>query len=383
MVADFNKKGGALFLFSDNYPFVLETNLLLKEYLFKEGEINFEMKGSYNNKDPKGRFIFEEGTKDVKNGYFQHEHFLPCPGKANIRLSLRIGLHTFSEGITLSYAEKIDNNKDYSPFVPFAYLSDPESKKPFILYYDPKIEPGKGGPIVVHGGFTSAFYDFEQTGTGRLVISIACWLMRNEENMYNFIRDGIVKNIPEVPIPENKNINFDKWIKINMFSILILDVSGSMRGRYNDLMKMANKIITNQMKNKENEGVVILFATRAKTFVNGKYRLINMDDILDNYFSDRETDFYAAFKEAEKYISNKNKFINKRILFLTDGIASSSQLRPICNRMLNENFKINIVGFGNSSYFEDLRQFSSPNCFYTSTNFQEVETTCINIFAAE
>ena len=383
MVADFNKKGGALFLFSDNYPFVLETNLLLKEYLFKEGEINFEMKGSYNNKDPKGRFIFEEGTKDVKNGYFQHEHFLPCPGKANIRLSLRIGLHTFSEGITLSYAEKIDNNKDYSPFVPFAYLSDPESKKPFILYYDPKIEPGKGGPIVVHGGFTSAFYDFEQTGTGRLVISIACWLMRNEENMYNFIRDGIVKNIPEVPVPENKNINFDKWIKINMFSILILDVSSSMSGSYNDLMKMTNKIITNQMKNKENEGVVILFASRAKTFVNGKYRLINMDDIWDNYFSDRGTDFYAAFKEAEKYISNKNKFINKRILFLTDGEASTSQLRPICNRMLNENFKINIVGFGNSSCFEHLRQFSSPNCFYTSTNFQEVETICINIFAAE
>ena len=48
MVSDFNKKGGALFLFCDNYPFVLEANLLLKEYLqFEEGKVNFEMKGNY------------------------------------------------------------------------------------------------------------------------------------------------------------------------------------------------------------------------------------------------------------------------------------------------------------------------------------------------
>jgi hypothetical protein len=138
MVADFNKKGGALFLFCDNYPFVLEANLLLKEYIkFKEGKINFEMKGSYNNENPEGRFIFEKGTKNTVNGYFQPEHFLKPPGKAQKRLSLRIGLNTFSEGITLSYAKTFDKSEDYRPFTPFAYLSDKEHKRPFILYYDP------------------------------------------------------------------------------------------------------------------------------------------------------------------------------------------------------------------------------------------------------
>ena len=79
------------------------------------------MKGSYNNKEPERRFIYEEGTKDIINGFFQHDHFLPSPGKADKRLSLRIGLHKFSEGITLSYAEKIDKSKeDYRPFTPFA-----------------------------------------------------------------------------------------------------------------------------------------------------------------------------------------------------------------------------------------------------------------------
>ena len=40
MVADYNKKGGALFLFCDNFPFVLEANLLLTEYLNFESIIH-------------------------------------------------------------------------------------------------------------------------------------------------------------------------------------------------------------------------------------------------------------------------------------------------------------------------------------------------------
>lgn len=118
--------------------------------------------------------------------------FLPPPGKANKRLSLQIRLHKFSEGITLSYAEKIDRSKeDYILFTPFTYLSDPDNKRPFILYYDPKVKTGQG-PIVVYGGFSSAFYDFNEDWTGRIVISIVCWLIRKEEYTWN-ISKGIEK----------------------------------------------------------------------------------------------------------------------------------------------------------------------------------------------
>ena len=382
MVADFNKKGGALFLFCDNYPFVLEANLLLKEYIkFEEGNVNFEMKGSYNNNNEQNRFIYEKGSEKMNgNGFFQPDHFLKVPGKADKRYSLRIGLNKFSEGITLSYAETPNNSEDYSPFTPFAYLTDPNNKRPFILYYDPKIETGRG-PIVLHGGFTSAFYDFQQDGTGRLVISIACWLIRKEEIIINTAA-GIEKVIPAIPKPQNKNIVFDKWIKINMFSILILDVSGSMWNFYTPLINLANQIIKNQMNNPENEGVVILFGNRAKAIVNGKYRLLDVGDI-GRANVGGGTNFNLAFNEAANYISNKNKFQNKRVLFLTDGIADSSQLRPICDRMIQENFQINVVGFGSSNSFEHLRQFASPNCFFTSSNFKEVEEIIKNIFAAE
>ena len=406
MVADFNSKGGALFLFCDNYPYVLEANLLLKEYIkFDEGKINFEMKGSYNNENPDERFIYQKGTKDIKYGYFQPDHFLKSPGKAERRLSLRIGLYTFSEGITLSYAQTFDNSENYNPFIPFAYLSDPEHKRPFILYYDPKIETGRG-PIVLHGGFTSAFYDFQQNGTGRLVISIACWLIRKEEKYLN-MAEGKTNDIQRIPIPPIKNIKFDKWIKAgseSMFSILILDVSGSMEKYYAELLNMANEIIKNQMKNDENEGVIILFATYAKTIIDGKYRLLYLNDI-NKANVGTGTNFNFAFQEAKKYIYNKQKFNIKRILFLTDGKSDSSKLQIISDEMKNENFQINIVGFENNnnpifnfirmkkiktlqpghseSSFEHLRKFASPNCFFTSKNFKDIENICKNIFAAD
>ena len=382
MVADFNKKGGALFLFCDNYPYVLEANLLLKEYIkFEEGNIKFEMRGNYNNEIPEKRFIYEE-SQNSKNGFFRKEHFLPSPGKAD-RLSLRIGLSRFSEGITLSYAETSDNSEDYEPFIPFAYLTDQQKKRPFILYYDPQIEIGRG-PIVLHGGFTSAFYDFQEDGTGRLVISIACWLIRKEE-LYMNRAVGIEKVIPEIPIPNTKKTVFERWIKTEygkMYSILILDVSGSMNCYYEPLIDLANKIIKKQMGNNENEGTIIFFASSAKAIINGKYRLLNTGDIRSASVGGG-TDFYRAFQLAKQYIYNKNSFTKKRILFLTDGCASSSQLGPICNEMVKENFTINIVGFGSNSRFEHLRQFSSPNCFFTSTNFKDVELFCQNIFAAD
>ena len=133
IVSEYNKNGGALFLFCDNYPYVLEANLLLTEYLkLEEGKVNFQMKGNYNNKNPLERFIYVEGSQKSENGFFTSAQFLKSPGEAD-RLSLRIGLNKFSEGITLSYAETFDNSENYSPFTPFAYLTDPSKKRPFIL----------------------------------------------------------------------------------------------------------------------------------------------------------------------------------------------------------------------------------------------------------
>ena len=95
-----------------------------------------------------------------------------------------VGVEKFFEGKTLSYAKANDNSDNFEPFTPFAYLTDNKEDKAFILFYDPQIDPKKEfnrGPIVVHGGFTSAFYEFNEDGTGQFIKSIAIWLGRIEE----------------------------------------------------------------------------------------------------------------------------------------------------------------------------------------------------------
>eukprot|EP00833_Pecoramyces_ruminatium_P015995 jgi/Orpsp1_1/1190027/evm.model.d7180000076217.1 len=167
---------------------------------------------------------------ESKNGKFKSDIKLPYPGECKDRISLRPGLVKFSEGITLSYAECSDKVEDYSPFIPFAYLTDASKERPFILYYDPKMKKDREinqGPIVVHGGFTSAFYDFSFDGTGRLVTSIACWLLRYEERIYRQINKDMkacmVKDIPAITIPDYVGETFTRWIKQNgttLYSIM-------------------------------------------------------------------------------------------------------------------------------------------------------------------
>ena len=152
-----------------------------------------------------------------------------------------------------------------------------------------------------------------------------------------------------------------------------------MNNYYSSLINLANKIIINQQKNEENEGIVIFFGNFSKAI---NFKKLKVSDILEANVGGG-TNFLNAFIEAEKYIYDKNKFFNKRILFLTDGKADSSRLEPICQKMKKENFKINIVGFGLNSKFDHLKKFASDNSYYTSQNFKEVEKYCVNVFAAE
>ena len=394
-VSEYNRRGGGLLLFCDNYPFVLETNLLLSKYLkFKEtpnGSANFKMVGFYNNKnlDASERIIkCKEGDENMKLevGRFSNKVVLEnSPGQAG-RLSLRVGIMLFNEGITLSYAESIkgvdENNnpiKDYSPFTPFACLSDKTEPRPFVLFYDPKIEesqPYSRGPIVVHGGSTSAFYDYKEEGTGKLIRSIACWLVRPEELLLNNFKNK-KKTIPIIPKPNYNVEKFNGWIKgysnKTMYSIIILDVSGSMNSYYQELIDMTNKIIEGQMKNSNNQGTVIFFGNSAKAVIQNKYHFLKIDDIR-NASVGGGTNFLSAFDKASEFIEQGKNFDEKRVLFLTDGDDSGySAIKGICENMKNNDYKLHIIGFKNRGTIESMRSYASENCFVTKNDFKEVE----------
>ena len=391
-VSEFNRKGGALALFCDNEPFVLEANLLLKEYLQLKN-INFEMKGNYlGRKDVVDKTIDELNTNE--NDKFSPEETLEPIGNniSRARKSLRIGLVKFNEGITLSYAQKIDQNKNFEPFIPFAFTDSNHGEKPFILFYDPKIKEDPRGPIVVHGGYTSAFYEFTNEGTGRLVISIACWLARIEERVYNFNNNISDIYIPKIIGKERNDQKFTQWIynNINVFTILILDVSGSMRSYFNDLINMSNAIIKSQIEKDQNEGVIIVFSDEAKVIKEkGKYDKLLEDNAIEmSGISNGGTNFYSAFELAKEDINYKldKEFILKRMIFLTDGEDNNyykiEEMKKICQEMKDDGFKLNFIGYGNCNSFKRLYELPHNYITYIEGDFQNIIDKIMNLYAS-
>jgi hypothetical protein len=175
----------------------------------KNPSFQFRFGGEY----PGNNWISVGNETDSAKGTFQSKVSLPRIGKAERRISLRPGLVKFFEGITVANAQNdsgipLTTEKELWPFKPFAWTTEDVSPpRPFILYYDPPLHPdstgpGDGlspGPIVLHGGFTSAFEHFtddESGGTGRLMISIACWLVRMEERSLGLSTGNVVKTNP-------------------------------------------------------------------------------------------------------------------------------------------------------------------------------------------
>lgn len=215
--------------------------------------------------------------------------------------------------------------------------------------------------------------------------------MRYEERLYKQVQEDMktkmIKTIPAIVIPNYSIKKFTRWIKSCsqsvQYSIMILDVSGSMENYYQSLIQMANKIIKNQMKNSNNRIIVIFFGNSAKTVLKENYRLLTIDDI---YIANvgGGTSFYNAFKEAVKYIYPFGFYNDKRLLFLTDGKCNINGLSPLRNEILAAGFSIHILGFGQEQYFDPLKPFIGNNgSFQVYYKFEDVVSSAVKIFAAE
>ena len=180
----------------------------------------------------------------------------------------------------------------------------------------------------------------------------------------------------------------EKFI-ISIYSILILDVSGSMTNYYNALIELTNDIIKSQKDSEENEGVIIFFAESAKTILNAKYKdiynnnqLLTIDNINNSEIYTGETNFIPAFKEAKKYINIEKEFIMKRVIFLTDGHDNhfDKNLPNICKEMQRKNFLLHFISFGTSG----LSQLNKlPHDYITTKNtFEEIKTYIMKQFAS-
>ena len=179
LLLKFWKNGGAVVLFSDNTPFIEETNLFLSMI-----NANFMMDGDYIGK----KYIFGDETGLLnspalfnrnKNSY-KYNHIQ--------RQSLSDNLYKIYEGVTIGSVKKGNRRtmevtaKDISPFIPFA--RDSEGGIATLL----KLSNDNGeGDLIVDGGFTKLFYNMREDGTFRYIQNIAGFTARPEVHLSNNI----------------------------------------------------------------------------------------------------------------------------------------------------------------------------------------------------
>ncbi|KAA6369133.1 MAG: hypothetical protein EZS28_035340, partial [Streblomastix strix] len=368
--AEFWKNGGGLFLFCDNHPYNFEANYLLQKHFNfthegRNGVSVVHLGGNYLGKNQ----IKVAPSENMTHSSFSPKVHLEAPGPSKKRISLRPGLIKFSEGNTISFAvdEKVrplTTSEQLWPFTPFAWTSENvDPPRPFILFFDPKIpkeseasyctktcqgSTPSPGPIVLHGGFTSAFSEFgqDEKGTGRLVISIACWLTRYEERFYAHRTNGseILTTTPALT-KQYSTKTFTGWrpkpaVIRPRHSILILDGSGSMNGEpYQKLIEAANGYIDIQTQNNGIISIISFSNTAQIIYEKQKRRLANSE----GYYGDM-TYFNLALQTAVQVAQRNTPEYECRVLFFTDGGNNGDDFTGSANQLHQMKVRIDAVG---------------------------------------
>ncbi|KAA6394322.1 MAG: hypothetical protein EZS28_010148, partial [Streblomastix strix] len=373
-VADFWRGGGGLFLFCDNHPYNFEANYLLsKHFNFihggRSGISIIRLGGIYDGLNQ----IQVSPTEAATKGSFNPILKLDAPGPAKQRSTLRPGLIKFSEGNTISFAvddkdQPLTTAEQLWPFTPFAWTSENVTPpRPFILFFDPKIPPESEamycsdtcqgatpspGPIVLHGGFTSAFSEFgeDQKGMGRLVVSISCWLTRFEERLYaSKINGSLLLTTSPALTKHYSTPTFAGWRPKPVtsrlrHSILALDSSGSMSGDpYSKLIVVSNQYIDIQTKN---GGIISVFthSHEVKTIYEQGNRQLGPKEGFDS----GGNNFGLAIRKAIEIARKNQPQYECRLLFFTDGGCCDCFTND-CNQLDAMGVQIDVIGFGSLS----------------------------------
>eukprot|EP00767_Chilomastix_cuspidata_P005377 gnl/Chilomastix_cuspidata/5591.p1 GENE.gnl/Chilomastix_cuspidata/5591~~gnl/Chilomastix_cuspidata/5591.p1 ORF type:complete len:2281 (+),score=275.26 gnl/Chilomastix_cuspidata/5591:480-6845(+) len=383
-IAAFWQQGGSLLLWTDNEPYTFEVNYLLENYLRFPSSSGLKASRVRFARNYFGDKTIVAGDADAPlSGTFMPSKSLPLPGKAPKRASLAIGLTSFYEGKTIASAvddagADLLTEDELWPFKPFAFTSEALGANPraTILYYDPKISEkyffGNCGPIIIHGGSTSAFIGYKEESTGCLIVSMSCWLARVEERLYlSSISDDFIPMRFRAEFPEPAPREFLGWAKARPVTaptnhILLLDASGSL-GPYGRMVRGAANELMRCLQGTGHAVCVIKFGSNAQFIYEGAPRPLTTTEYPDN--PNGGTSFTPPFVEAQRHLSSR---MRNHVIFFTDGRASDFP-GSICTDFVARGVTISVCAFGGIDE-SMLKRFLTPDGKYlvgrSMTEFQ-------------
>ena len=158
-VYDYFNNGGGLYIWSDNDPLFVDSNIILSDLFHSE------MSGDYV-----GDQVLSIQTEDGSPGIIK-DHLITT------------GVQNLYEGVTIS------NVKISGGLQPLVYSSD---GLVVTAYYD--ID---GKRCLVDGGYTRLYYKWDSAGTDRFVVNCAAWLANIERHGYHpdKIGEGLIGGI--------------------------------------------------------------------------------------------------------------------------------------------------------------------------------------------
>lgn len=149
-LTEYHSKGGAIFLFADNLPYICHAS----EFLHRK--FGIVLTGNH------------PGNKTLRfkeNGHFHLGHF----GQHEIFT----GIQNLFEGVTICHPVYL-TSRGRSSMVPVATATD---GNPCIVVFDPPMHSNEGR-LCLDCGFTKLFINWNSPGTARFIVNVSCWLAK-------------------------------------------------------------------------------------------------------------------------------------------------------------------------------------------------------------
>lgn len=203
------------------------------------------------------------------------------------------------------------------------------------------------------------------------------WEDNTGNRVYSFeeLEDGDVVNaswqIVDVEIPVDKidkdTVGVMIENKINM--ILVLDVSGSMRGSNLSNLKSVSKDLINSMSFKVGSTISIVeFESSASTLLERSTSASSAISRINSLSASGGTDFVDAMYETNDILRNNN-FIKDEtfVIFVSDGIDSgySGEYAYQVQSQVNT---VYAIGIGSDTNRSKLQMIASPGCYFNSNS---------------